>query len=76
MSPSVLAGKIQNWVAYFSQYYSTIYVASRSVFHIGRKLTQTEATNYYSAIAGVLNQYSQVKGFLGEEEPEAKQQDP
>jgi hypothetical protein len=70
------ADRIHVWVDYFSTYYSTIYVASRSVFHIGRKLTLAEINDYYSRVATVLNAHSKVKCFIGEEEPEAKQVDP
>jgi len=70
------ANRIGVWVAYFAQYYNVIYVASRSVFHINRKLTSSEYTTYYYDLAQVLNKYSQVKCFLGEEEPEANQTDP
>jgi hypothetical protein len=73
---SYVTERIHAWVDYFDDYYSTIYVASRTVFHSERKLTSTEADNYYRILAGNLSSHSSVKCFLGEEEPEATQLDP
>jgi hypothetical protein len=70
------ADRIGVWVDYFDDYFEDIYVTSRSVFHIERKLTPAEYTDYYSRLADVLNDYPAVKGFMGEEEVEAKQIDP
>lgn len=72
-SPTDMVSKIQAWVSYFSNYYSTIYVACTSVGVISRKLTDAEIASFYSPLAAMLASYPAVKCFIGESEPEGKQ---
>lgn len=71
-----VADRLHTWVDYFDERFSEIYVASRSVFHIERQLNSTEISDYYGRLAPLLNGHPAVKGFLGEEEPEANQSSP
>lgn len=71
-----ISQRIDIWVDYFDDYFDNIYVASRTVFHSGEKLSPYEIAQYYYTLANYLNDYDSVKGFFGEEEPEAKQLNP
>ncbi|MCW4044233.1 MAG: hypothetical protein NWE94_01800 [Candidatus Bathyarchaeota archaeon] len=72
-SGSYVAGRIHTWVDYFDDYYDVIYVATRTTFHTGEKLTYSEASNFYYYLANYLADHSDVKVFIGEEEVEANQ---